>query len=132
MKLQSPFAISARLLPAVQVGDSWISIKLADGYTPDGRARYRYYIDTPAFEHTNDDLASGCGGGSLQMGMESLLSFLLAAVESYRYRGCTWTGDPHDNSSLFPQQVVEWAYQHDSEIQSLQMELEENPELITD
>lgn len=125
MKLHSPFLISARLLPAVKVGDAYISIEIA-GSTSSGRTRYQYYIDTPTFEHTDTDLKSGCQGGSLESGMESLLAFLEAAAESYRYRGCVYTGDPDDNSSLFPQQVTEWAYQHSDKIGMLRLEIEES------
>lgn len=125
MTLNAPFCISARLLPAVQVGKAWISIEI-DGETSDGRTRYRWYIDTPNFEQTGNDLCSGCQGGSLQDGMASLLSFLSAAAESYRYKGMDG-----ENADLFPQQVTEWAAQHSDELSMLAMELEENPELIT-
>jgi hypothetical protein len=131
MILHSPFAISARLLPAVQVGDAWISIEFA-GLTSDGRARYRYHIDAPGLEHTGEDLKSGVGGGSLQSGMESLLDFLGAAAESYHYRGNRCTDDPDDNCNLFPAPVTQWAYQNGDEITMIRMELEENPNLITD
>jgi hypothetical protein len=50
--------------------------------------------------------------------MESLLSFLTAAAESYGYT--MRTGRESDNSDLFPAFIVEWAYQNDSEIQSVQ------------
>lgn len=62
--------------------------------------------------------------------MENLLCFLGAAAESYRYRGCVYTGDPDDNSSLFPKPVVEWAYQHSDEIGLLELNLTENKDLI--
>jgi hypothetical protein len=82
-----------------------------DGETRDGRARYRYHIDGPELEHTSNDLKSGGGGGSLVQGMASLLSFLTAAAESYRYRKCDWDQiGEDDNASLFPRSVVEWAH----------------------
>lgn len=136
MKLNSPFQISARLLPAVRIGDAWISIKF-NGATNDGRARYRYFIDLPdGTEHSANDLQSGCGGGSLQGGMESLLSFLGACAESVRY-GTKYDkfGDGTDddsNADLFPATIAEWAYQNSDEISMLQCELEENKNLITD
>lgn len=131
MILHEPFKISARLLPAVQIGDAWISIKFGRE-TPSGRIRYQYYIDTPAFEYEGDDLKSGVGGGSLQSGMVSLLCFLGAAAESYRYLGCKYSDCPDENCSLFPQNVVEWAYQNSDEITSLEMDLEEKKDLITE
>lgn len=125
MTLHSPFEISARLLPAVKIGDSHISIKF-DGSTREGRTRFKYYIDSQTFEHSASDLKSGCQGGSLESGMESLLSFLEAAAESYRYRGCVYTGDPDDNSSLFPKEVTEWAYQNSDQIGMVRLEIEES------
>lgn len=124
--------ISPRLLPGVKIGATFISIKFA-GETSDGRARYRYYIDGPDFEHSGDDLKSGCGGGSLVQGMESLLSFLGAAADSYRYRKCIYSGDPDDNSSLFPEPVTAWAYQNSDEISLLELEIKESEtDLIED
>lgn len=97
-----------------------------------GRTRYKWTIDLPdGLEFGGTDLQSGCQGGSLQEGFESLLSFLTAAADSYRYRGMDWeeiTED--DNASLFPRAVVEWAYQNSSELELLSLEIEENPELI--
>ena len=126
MKLQAPFEISARLLPSVRVGTCFISIEFA-GETSDGRARYRYFIDTPDFEHEGSDLKSGCGGGSLQEGMESLLSFLTAAAESYRYNGMDG-----ENSDLFPEQVTCWACANSDELSMLQCELQETKGLLAD
>jgi hypothetical protein len=124
MKLSPPFIITARLLPGLKVGDGFISI------THDkwlfGRQVYQVYFDLPnGVEVYLNDLKSGVGGGDLQAGFESLLSFLLAAVESYRYHKLTWTDNPDDNMHLFPRPVVEWAYQNDSELQMLQLEIEE-------
>ena len=132
MILHPPFIITARLLAGVQVGGAFLSIKF-DGSTSEGRARYRYYIDGPDFEHEANDLKPGVGGGSLVRGMSDLLCFLSAAAESYRYGKCTYTGDPDDNSSLFPEVVTTWAYQNDDEITMLRLEIEESEtELIED
>jgi len=131
MKLNQPFLISPRLLPGVKVGDAFISIEI-ERVTNSGRLVYRYYIDGPGFEHTGNDLKSGVGNGDLQSGMESLLSFLCAAAESYGYLGCKYSDDPDDNCSLFPEKVTEWAYQNSDEISSLQCELEEREDLIED
>jgi hypothetical protein len=121
MILHQPFQISARLLPAIRIGDDWISIEF-DGESQ-GRARYRYHIDFGKEYHQGNDLKSGVGGGSLQQGMASLLSFLSACAESYNCKG--------ENYDLFPPHVAEWAYQNSDEISMLQCELEETPNLIT-
>ncbi len=63
--------------------------------------------------------------------MESLLSFLGAAAESYRFRGLDWDKiGPDDNATLFEKPVVEWAYQNSDEISILEYELQETPNLI--
>ncbi len=129
MKLHSPFIITARLLPGLKVGDGFISLEYC-GETNDHRQRYRYHFDIPAGSFSNNDLKSGAGGGDLQSGFKSLLSFLSAAIESYRYRKLTWTDDPDDNMTLFPREVVEWAYQHSDEIQMLEFDIEESTEQL--
>lgn len=125
MTLREPVRISSRLLPGVQVGGAWVQLEYA-GETSEGRQRYKWTIDLPdGSEFSGSDLKSGCGGGSLQSGFESLLSFLGAAAESWRYRGAEG-----ENSDLFPQAVVEWAAQNSDEISLLQLEMSETPGLI--
>lgn len=130
MKLQSPLIITPRLLPGVKIGsDSFISVEVV-GYTRDGRERYQYSIDTPEFEHTDSDLSSGSGlGKGEQDGLQSLLMFLGAAAESYRYERAT--GRESGNHDLFPGHVREWAYEHSDEIDMLALELEEQ-ELVSE
>lgn len=128
MKLHSPFIITARLLPGLRVGDGFISLEY-DGEAG-GRTRFRYHFDIPAGSFSDNELKSGVGGGDLQSGFESLLSFLSAAVESYRYRKLQWTDDPDDNMHLFPREVVEWAYKYSDEIQMLELEIEETDEQL--
>ena len=128
MTLNPPFEISARLLAAVRVGDATISITFGKGRYQ-GRAIYRYYIDTPKFEYSGADLRSGVGGGTLQEGMASLFSFLSAAADSYSYR--QRTGASGEKEDLFPAYVTEWAYQNADEIAALACELQETPNLIT-
>ena len=130
MKLNPPFEISPRLLPAVRVGSAFVSIEFA-GQTSDGRARYHYHIDTPDWEYTGDDLKSGVGGGSLESGMESLLSFLSACGEAVAYS--RRTGRESENADLFPPHVAQWCYQNSDELSLLQFEISESEtELIED
>lgn len=130
MRLQAPVIITARLMAGVKVGDdAFISIEYA-GNDRDGRNIYRYYIDAPSanFSVVNNDIK---GWGGLQEGLESLLSFLGAAAESYDYakRMGKELSDT-ENGELFPANVTEWAYMNDSELSQLRLELEENAELI--
>jgi len=135
MKLHEPFIIPPRLLPGVRVGkNSFISIEF-NGLTNSGRTRYKYHIDCNSnsddkkiIHFTRNDLKSGCQGGSLVDGMESLLSFLGAAVDSYRHNRYQYSDDPDDNCSLFPKHIVEWAYQNVEEISYLLFEIEDKKE----
>lgn len=56
----------------------------------------------------------------------SLLSFLGASAESYRYKMDWDKLTPDSNASLFPRPVVEWAYQNSDEISILLCEIEES------
>lgn len=118
MILHGPFVISPRLLPALRVEKAWIHLEYATEPGTDGRTRYRWTIDLPdGSSFTGDDLQSGVGGGTLQEGFVSLLSFLRAAGESYMTGG--------ENADLFPPPVVEWAYQYDLDLSLLACEIEE-------
>lgn len=75
MTLKSPFKISARLLPALQIGKSWLSLEYGP-VTAEGRQIYKYYIDTPDFDYIGSDLQSGCCGGSLQSAFDDMLCFM--------------------------------------------------------
>ena len=122
--LVSPVEIAPNLQAGVRVGGGWITVGYAKRDGRDGRTRYRWEIIFPdGSDASDDDLQSGCQGGDLMGGLESLLSFLGAAAEAYRYQ--MGTGRESDNADLFPAHVVEWAYQHDSEISCLQCEIEE-------
>lgn len=125
MILNQPFQITARLLPGLRIGKAWIHLEYAKRAGSEGRTRYKWTVDLPdGTEHTGDDLQSGCGGGPLQEGFVSLLSFLGAAAESYTYRHRT--GLTGENEDLFPPAVVEWAAQNSDEIDTLRIELEES------
>ncbi len=122
MILNSPFLISSRLLPALQVGGATIQLEYSKRDGRDSRTRYQWTIDLPnGQEFTGDDLQSWCQGGSLQNGFASLLSFLSAAAESFRYKGMDG-----ENADLFPATVVEWAAKNSDELSMLSLEIEES------
>ena len=126
--LHPPVKISPRLHPGVFVGGAWVSICYAGRPGDDGRTRYRWHIDIAGQEYTDDYLQSGCQGGSLQEGLESLLSFLGAFAEAIDYQ--QRTGRESDNSDLFPEGLAEWASQNAEELAMLELELVENPGVI--
>lgn len=123
MTLTQPVIITPRLLPGVQIGNAFVAITYAR--STGSRTRYRWFIDLPGQEFTGDDLQSGCQGGDLREGLGSLLSFLGAAAESYRYAGADG-----ENANLFPLPAVEWAAQNSDEIGMAQIEVEENQNCI--
>lgn len=122
MKLSSPLLITPRLLPGVQISDSWISISHYS--RRDGRSMYQYFIDTPEFEHEGHDITVRIGHE--QRALSTLISFLSVAAESYH---SVLVGRQSENADLFPKNVMEWAYQHSDEISLLDCELNEK-ELI--
>lgn len=135
MKLLFPFEISPRLVPALNVAGAWIALEYAaNERTNEGRTPYRWTVDLPNGESfTGTDLQSGCTGGSLCEGFESLVSFLSAAGESFNYaerRG--FDGMKGENSSLFPRPVTVWAAENCDELGVLAYELREREELITE
>ncbi len=123
MILHNPICITARLLPGVTIGEGWISIEY-DGWTDNGRRQYQYHIDLPSYSYSNNELASRVGGGSLQSGLESLLSFLgaFAASVSYEER----RGGPGENTNMFPSELAEWATHNSDEIMLVGLELKES------
>ncbi len=126
MKLQNPFIITPRLMAGLRIGGAFISMGQGERNS-EGRTQYGVYIDLPdGSEHEVTDLRSGCQGGSLQDGFASLLSFLGAAAESYNYKG-----EQGENAHLFQLPVTRWAADNADEISMLNLEIEENPELIT-
>lgn len=129
LELHKPFIITPRILAGLKIGkDSYISI--AYGHTNgEGRMCYSIWIDIGEKEFYVDDLKSGCRGSDLQEGMTSLLSFLGAAADAYRYE---MGGRKSDNSDLFVPEVVEWAYQNSDEISMLAYEISESPALIVE
>lgn len=132
-----PCIITSRLLPGVRVSESEISIAY-DGVSSDGRTIYRYWldlkIDDRRIEYCDNDLQSGVGGGSLQDGLESLLSFLTACGESYGYamRKNGQLVDDDGNANLFPADVAEWSYINSDELGMLAYDLAETDNVIVE
>ncbi len=125
MQLKPPFAISSRLLPALKIGDAWISLEAIG--CRDNRLVYRWYIDLPNGEEFSEaDLSSP--RDDLQEMFATLLDFLSACAEGIAYQ--TRTGRESENSDLFPAAVGQWATENSDEISILACEIEETPELI--
>lgn len=107
--------ISARLLPAVEINGTWISIEPTSALDGMGKPRWRWFVDLAnGKEHSGDDL-TGWGNAGEMMG--SLLSFLAACAESYPDGDC---------ADLFPAEVAEWAQQESDGIGMMAFDLEED------
>jgi hypothetical protein len=124
MIVKEPFCISSRLLPALKIGDAFISLEYVGN--EESRMVFKYYFDLTNYSHEAADLKSGMGGCTLQEAFGTLLSFLSACGESYSYQ--QRTGRAGENVDLFPLQVAEWAYQYSDELALLKDEIENSQE----
>ena len=122
LTVRAPCIITARLLPGLRIGNGSVSIEYG-GITTDNRRQYMYHIDIPGYSYSGGDLSSGVGGGSLQSGLSSLLSFLGAFAESIAY---CHGNDEGKHADLFPPKLREWAIQNSDEISMLEAEIGES------
>lgn len=111
MKLSAPFIISSRLLPAVSIGQG--SEQVTVSLSPSG-----FILDGPFGEHEVTDLTLR-GNPSMESAFETLLSFMSAAAESFRYRGMDG-----ENADLFPAPVTEAIAQVSSELECVHFEIQ--------
>jgi hypothetical protein len=111
MTLSAPFLISARLLPAVSIGKGQEQITVS--LSPSG-----FILDGPFGEHRVTDLTLR-GNPSMESAFETLLSFMSAAAESFRYRGMDG-----ENADLFPVPVTEAIAQVSSELECVHFEIQ--------
>ena len=111
MKLSAPFLISARLLPAVSIGKGSEQITVSLSHSG-------FILDGPFGEHEVTDLTLR-GNPSMESAFETLLSFMSAAAESFRYRGMDG-----ENADLFPAPVTEAIAQVSSELEYVHFEIQ--------
>jgi len=129
MIIRPPCKITARLMAGIDTGNGTLSIEYGKP-GQHGRRNYNYAIDVhpPISNYPYGYEAADLDGlGNLQDGLTSLLAFLNAAAEAYRYE---MTGRESENSDLFPPEIMEWAYANQDEIEAALIELEETPNLI--
>jgi hypothetical protein len=122
MILTEPFEISSRLLPALKIDGAYLSLEYVKSYAS-GRMVFRWYLDLPdGKSYSEADLRSGIQGATYQQMFETLLGFLGAAADAYRYE---MGGRESENADLFPPAVMEWAYQNADELGYLEYEIGE-------
>jgi hypothetical protein len=124
MKLTSPFFISSRLTPALQIAEGF-SLNYDNGEfifeyggKPNGTGKIK--------EHVVTDYSPGACS-NLQTQFEGILSFLSACLESRKY-GLQIHNDPMkgENSDLFPSEFCEEIEVYSNEIDMTIFELNEN------
>ncbi len=136
MRLLHPFKISARLLPALEIGGAWLSLECVGVHRD--HLVYRWYIDMPGgAEFSDDDLGSpgrGTDAENDQRMFAAFLDFLTACGEGLRYQEST--GRESENADLFPPAVAEWARANSDELTMLREEVEPSegpmPALLTE
>lgn len=113
MILHEPFKIGPRLLPALRVGDAWISYD-----------EPRFFIDIPdSCEYVISDFRPPrCGDRKVEEAFSAILSFMLAAGESRRYR--EMTGRTGENEDLFSSHIVDWITDNMDELSMLAWDIE--------
>ena len=124
MILRAPFMISSRLLPAVEVGQGPEQITVS--LSPSG-----FILDGPFGEHKVTGLRLSPLCKSVESAFETLLSFMTAAAESFRYRGMDG-----ENADLFPAEVTEALFQVSTELECVWSDIwtsiESGEELVTE
>ena len=117
MKLNPPFIIAPNLEPGLEIGGAYITLQYGNRPHPEGRQRYEWTWLMGERQESGDDLASAVGGGTLQEGFESMLSFLSAFASAKE--------QDNENHNLFPQSMREWAELYSDEIGMLELEIDD-------
>ena len=110
-------------MPGLHINGAWLCLEYSKHPSRDGRTRYHWQLLLPnGREFNGHDLQSGCQGGDLQEGFTCLLMILGAAADAYRAS----MQDRHsEDEDMFPNEVNEWAYQNDSDLQAFAYDLDE-------
>ena len=109
-------------MKSVNINDIDIDISVEN--TTDDRMTFEWTIELAGQQYREANLKSGCGADPSESEMlGTLLTFLGAAGESYRYDGMEG-----ESSNLFPEPVVKWASENVEEIALAQYDLEEGIE----
>ena len=113
MILKQPFIISARLLPALKIGDSFLSF--------DEEANV-FYFDTPDFQRASCGLTCRAGHIPVKNQLRGILPFLIASAEA---QNTVDRGGMSDNYDIFDPVLSRWCQENQQEISNALFELEE-------
>ena len=131
MLLTPPVEIAPNLEAGARIGKGWVTIRYADRPRDEGRTRYVFTILDDDLEYVDDTMQSGCcGDRNLYAGFCSLLSFLRAEADAYRYFMYKPGAADDPGYWILSEKIGEWCYQNSEELETLDLELEEHPECI--
>lgn len=124
MTLHPPFAISARLLPAMRINDAWLS------FDP---ALCEFYLDRPGHpDVTIDEYLPGCGH-DIQACFADILSFMSAAGEAVMWGEKDHVdvfANPNSDATLFDREVSNWCRSCYDDLISYASDLENGQKFI--
>jgi hypothetical protein len=124
MELHEPFIIGPRLLPALRIGDAFLSLDSVTRARTGRRLAPVFILDIGSDSYRIDDMSSGAGGfRSAVEPFNSLLSLMAACAEALHYR--ERTGHCSDNADLFEPTVAQWCADHSSDIEAAQCDLQD-------
>lgn len=107
-------------MKSVNIEGVSVAVSNTDRYTTDNCPIFEWSIDLDEVIYSQADLFGGHGADLSESAMlETLLAFLGAAGESYRYDGMEG-----ESSHLFPEPVVKWAAENADAISMAQGDLE--------
>lgn len=119
-EVPSPMFISSRLMAAIKIGDhSVCHIEAAGPAGYEDRITYKWLIEHEGVVLGEAADITCVGDVDYRQAMSTLLTFLEAAAEAVAY------GPDSDNIDLFPETVMEWAAENDTDIQVAHLDLEE-------
>lgn len=123
MELTLPVIITPRLLPGVQIDNSYISVDYKTiGMQDDSRVYYRYWLDLEldgkCIVEYGDELSTGCNHG-LGHALSDLIAFMAAGGNGQL-----------ESEDLFSPEVQEWLLANAAELSILSIVLEESEGLI--
>ena len=124
MILHEPFKISARLLPAMQFENVWLSFEASTN---------TFYLDGLSKEYVIDEYRPSPLCSSIQQCFADILSFMSVAGDCVAWAkrsGEDPFADEGGSANLFPREVSEWCAERHDDLSCLAMDFEEGPQLI--
>lgn len=128
MKIEQPFSISSRLLPALEFHGAVLQIK-PHARDDERRPVWHWIVDLNGKTYEGTDLRGGVGDAHYTWeGFKALIGFLSAAAESYNTAERSGAdGMTGECANLFPREVTAWAATYSDELAGLSHEMENGP-----